>query len=169
MRRKLFVLALVAGALASASPALADQPVITVEEINRTRISGPLSQRCGFPVQVQTVGTLRTTTFFDESGAIVRQIITAPNISTTYTNLNTGDSIKTRHPFPEHFEFEPDGTGTGVFTGLRLLAVEPGEGVISITAGRREFETNLTHRVLEVIEDVGVTFTRESICQTLSD
>ena len=89
---------------------------------------------CGFPVEQHDKGTLRFTSWFDESGVRTRQIVTAPRLRITYTNPETGASVSSQNPYVAHKTDNPDGSVTIAFTGL-VFAL-PGGGQAYVTSGR---------------------------------
>jgi hypothetical protein len=127
-----------------ATMASAAEPIITVVEVDSTSTSASLTQRCGFQVDVHSVGTIRSIVFLDETGTPSQIILTAQGqLTDTYTNSNTGATSVVFHPFSDHFTREPDGTWLGVYTGVRQLVVAPGEGVDRVWTGRWEFTARI--------------------------
>lgn len=89
---------------------------------------------CGFPVEEHFVATLHLVSWFDESGARTRQIVTAPGAGVTWTNRVTGTSVTTANPFAVHKRDNPDGSTTIAFTGLRFAL--HGQGRAYVDSGR---------------------------------
>jgi hypothetical protein len=89
---------------------------------------------CGFVVEEHDVATLHFVSWFDESGARVRQVVTAPGAHITWTNPATGASVTTANPYVVHKRDNPDGSATIAFTGL-VFAI-PGGGRAYVDSGR---------------------------------
>ena len=94
----------------------------------------PIDERftfdCGFPVEEHFVATLHLVSWFDESGARTKQIVTAPGARITWTNLVTDASVTTSNPFAVHKRDNPDGSSTIAFTGLRFALHGPGQAYV---------------------------------------
>ena len=120
----------------AATPALADTPVREWVTIDETFVWDD----CGFPVQQHDTLRLRFVSWFDDSGNRQRQVVVAPGARSTYTNLDTGDSVTAVNPFAVHKTDNPDGSVTIAFTGLafaihggRKSYVSSGRAVILFT------------------------------------
>ena len=132
MTRTITLIAIAAAAaLVFAAPgALAAAPVQEVIQIDDTFTHS----NCGFPVEEHVQATLRSTSWYDESGARTREIVTASRSTITWTNLDTGASVTTASPYVVHKTDNPDGTTTIAFTGL-VLALNDG-GQVYVASGR---------------------------------
>ena len=71
---------------------------------------------CSFPIQGHVTGNIRTTTFFDKAGNVIREISVFPQARVTFSA--NGKSISTVTPSVERFTFNPDGSATLTITGL---------------------------------------------------
>jgi hypothetical protein len=89
---------------------------------------------CGFALEQHDVLTLQFTSWYDESGQRIRQIVTAPGARITYTNPATGASVTAVNPFVVHKRDNPDGSMTIAFTGL-FFAIH-GAGQSYVDSGR---------------------------------
>ena len=130
--RRLSILVTIAAAtlLAVSTPALAAAPVherVTVDDTFTWSF-------CGFPVQERLTGTLQFISWFDESGARTRQIVTAPGARITWTNLSTGASVTSANTYVAHKRDNPDGTVTIAFTGI-VFSINGG-GRAHVDSGR---------------------------------
>jgi hypothetical protein len=69
---------------------------------------------CGFPLLAHVEQTVKLTTFYDADGNPVRGILRGP-ITVTFTNGDTGETIRLAIPGPSFFDAEGNlirGTGT---------------------------------------------------------
>jgi hypothetical protein len=89
MPRKVLVLAVVVTVLGVASSASATKPIRETNEQGDFVIRN----QCAFPVFGHIDGTEIITTFVDQAGTPVKQIVTFPNNRITLTNLRSGASI----------------------------------------------------------------------------
>ena len=90
---------------------------------------------CGFLVEEHAVGKLHLISWLDDTGARIRQIVTAPGLHITWRNPLTGASVTTANTYVAHKQFNPDGSLTVAFTGL-VFAVS-GSGAAFVEAGRK--------------------------------
>ena len=90
---------------------------------------------CGFLVEEHAVGKLHLISWLDDTGARIRQIVTAPGLHITWRNPLTGASVTTANTYVAHKQFNPDGSLTVAFTGL-VFAVNGG-GAGFVEAGRK--------------------------------
>jgi hypothetical protein len=116
-------------------PALAAPPTRTIEHVDET-FPSRLSEQCGFDVLLRLKGTIRTTEFVDRNGELTRALTTYPGLFYTFINAETGESVTSRSPDPEHITVTPDGSTTITVTGLVMHVVVPGSGVVAAQAGR---------------------------------
>jgi hypothetical protein len=126
----LLAVAIVTSLVAAAASAHAAAPVKERLAIDETfTFDG-----CGFAVEEHDVLTLQFTSWYDESGQRLRQIVTAPGARITYTNPATGASVTAVNPFVVHKLDNPDGSSTISFTGL-VFAIH-GAGQTYVDSGR---------------------------------
>jgi len=123
------VLALGPGGVARAVP-----PVhFPVEHVDETfTIEG----ECDFPVTVHVEGDVRHTQFFDQAGTEIRDLTVFPNFRVTFTNPETGKSISTVSPAPEHVTINPDGSFVITITGLQGHLIVGGGPPLAADVGR---------------------------------
>ena len=113
MRYRFAVVLALLIALAAPVPAQADQPVREVIPLP----PDATTEACGFPVLVQTVGTIIRRTWLDAQGNPVRAIETYPGVKYVLTNLETQKQIQFSIVGPAFYEFRPDGSFTVTGTG----------------------------------------------------
>lgn len=89
---------------------------------------------CGFAVEEHDEATLHFISWYDPSGARLRQIVAAPGSRITWTNVATGDAVTTVNPYVVHKLDHPDGSATIAFTGLQFVL--PGGGRAYVDSGR---------------------------------
>lgn len=124
----------VAGLALSALPAQAARPEVFVLHVDDTYPSRT-SEDCGFDILAHVEGTMRFTDFVDSAGDPVRSLVTYPRLTYTFTNVETGESVTSRSPDPEHYTWNADGSFILTVTGLVLHWLVPGQGVAG-QAGR---------------------------------
>ena len=133
--RRMAVVALTAlvllSSLVAASVASAGAPVREVVTIDDTFTWDD----CGFLVEEHAVGKLILSSWYDDTGARTRKLVTAPGLRITWRNPLTGASVSTANPYVAHMRDNPDGSLTVAFTGL-VFAVNGG-GAAYVEAGRR--------------------------------
>jgi hypothetical protein len=128
----------------AASPALAAKP-------DRQFIGGPFefvlpSEVCGFDVMLSsTTNNEYDTTFFDQSGAPVREIISG-KLFVTLTNVDTGKSIDVNASGPAHSDLV---AGENFSEGLTLIFLP---GTLFLHAGR--YDLNVQEGNGRVLVDV---------------
>jgi hypothetical protein len=123
--------------------AFADTPTRIAFEVDETFQSGFLTQRCGIPVWVHREGSGTTTLFYDNAGALIREIDTFPaGIRWTYYAPSTGKSFTEVIHSPVMILF-PDGTDVGA------LAIVIFNGVVR-TSGPGS-PRNVGRQVLEAV------------------
>jgi hypothetical protein len=121
---------------------------------------------CGFPVLVHSEGRDGiVTSFSDEGGNVVRQILVFPGNSQSFTNLITGESIAVPTSGPGFWQFNPDDssslTGTGPWTWIpNPVTGDPG---IFYTTGRfvatfdpagNQTSFDLTGRIVDLCAEI---------------
>jgi hypothetical protein len=117
MRKLLFLLTVLL-AVTVAAPASASKPV---REINPGQDDAVITDQCAFPVLGHVDGIEIITTFTDRAGNPVKQIVTFPGNTLTFTNLDSGTSV------------------TVVATGSSQLRAEPGGSVSARVMGHGPF------------------------------
>ena len=123
---------LITGAFAPRVQIQGGRPLIWRQDVDDTFTTG----YCGFPMQVHTTGTGVFHLFLDSNGNFQRLIITAPTTTLTFTNLDTGKSVRTPSVNMVLDQANPDGTGTQSLRGLLWHLVVPGQGLVTADVGR---------------------------------
>ena len=107
MLRKLLPVWSVLFALAIASPASASKPV---REIHPSQGDAVITDQCAFPVLGHIDGAEIITTWFDDAGNPVKQIVSFPGNRLTLTNLESGTSITVMATGSSQLRARPDGS-----------------------------------------------------------
>jgi hypothetical protein len=115
-------------ALGPAASALAAPPDRFSFEVDDTGLSRT-SEDCGFDIMLHVEGTIRVLDFLDQDGSQTRTLVTYPRLTYTFSNAETGESVTSRSPDPEHLTWNADGSGTLRVTGLVLHWLVPGGGM----------------------------------------
>jgi len=150
---KIFALAATAAAatlLAIAPAAVAEKPVTTVIQLDRTGTIAAGPNTCPFPFAFHTEGTLRETVFSDG-----KDVTHAIDFHVTYTNPANGKSLTTVLAGPIVVEPNGDGTVTVTINGNDGHLTAPGEGSIFAAVGK-----------LVYIADAGDPFTPLTIVKS---
>jgi hypothetical protein len=134
VRRKVFplvVLGAVAAALATALPALADQPVVTVTTVDHSRTIPASPDYCPFPFVLHTQGTYHEAVY--PSG---KDVTWAVDFHITYTNPANGKSVTSAFAGPFTEVPNPDGTITVTVDGNNGHFTASGQGTLWAEVGR---------------------------------
>jgi len=133
MRTKWLPAAIAAAAVAAvlAPAAVADQPVTTITQVDRTftLLAGP--NFCPFPFVVHSEGTFRETVF--SNGGDVTHAV---DFHITYTNPANGKMLATVLAGPFIVEPNGDGTVTVTINGNNGHLTVPGEGTVFADVGK---------------------------------
>jgi len=121
----LLALPLVVAPAASAAAAAPDRWSISVDDTFWSRTS----EDCGFDILLHLQGTIRGADFYAGDGTLLRSLTTYPNLTYTFSNATTGESVTSHSPDPEHWTWNADGSATLKVTGLVLHWLVPGHGV----------------------------------------
>jgi hypothetical protein len=122
MRRLAVVLLLTVLALVVATPsALAAPPTHERVPVDVHFVD---ESSCGFPIEIRQTGFVIAIDWVDENG-VSRHFEAAPQLKTTLTNLDTGESIRIIIAGPVHITESPDGSLTVVGTGNWLFHNNP--------------------------------------------
>lgn len=114
-----------------APAALADQPAVTITQIDRTRTLAASPDTCPFPIVIHSTGTRRVTTYSD--GKVVTHL---DDFHLTYTNPETGKSVSTALAGPEIVQPNGDGTVTVTVNGNNGHFTAPGQGTVFADVGK---------------------------------
>ena len=135
MRRGLLLLSTLLIVLAVASAASASKPT---REIVPGQADVVFTDQCGFPVLGHIEGGEIITTFTDNAGNFVKEIVVFPGNKSTLTNLDTGKSITLPVTGSASVRLQPDGSVVYTGTGHGLFAPNPvtGEPGIWYLSGR---------------------------------
>jgi hypothetical protein len=134
-RRFLAVAAAALTGFIAAGTAAASPPERSTFQIDDTFLSGT-SEDCGFDILLHLEGSIVVTDFLDEHGELVRSLVTYPGLFYTFINAETGRSVTSRSPDPEHYTMDADGSLTIMVTGLVMRVSVPGSGEQAVQAGR---------------------------------
>ena len=166
--RKLLAAAIGAFALvAMATPA-------TAAEVTRTPLpsTGKISlpHLCGFGVRLDLVNDETLTSFFDNNGTLVKQVISGSSFG-TFTNLSSGKTINENFSGPAQFTFNQDGSITISADGPQGFVVPLlGLGAVPLT----QFLVGSGHIVYNISPKTGITLVSkvgsfQDVCPMLSE
>ena len=116
--------------------AFAAEPTVQFQSLDQSYILPRLSARCGFPVLKQVTGTMRITTFYDQSGQVSKVLMTGPAGRITLTNLTTGTSYTSNSAGSEHIIYDNGQLVSDTTTGLYESINVPGAGQVFVEVGR---------------------------------
>jgi hypothetical protein len=114
MLRKLLFLSTVLVALAVTTPASASTPT---REIHPSQDDVVIADQCAFPVLGHIDGVEIITTWTDDAGSPVKQIVTFPGNTVTFTNMESGTSVTIMGTGSSQLRAEPDGSVSARSTG----------------------------------------------------
>ena len=138
LRLGVLVAVMVVGALAASTAATAGRPSHSVETFDNVfTIPAAPEGPCAFAIQGHATGTVKTTSFFDSAGNLVREISVFPGPRVTFTA--NGKSISTVTPSVQHFNVNPDGSATLAITGLSGHLIVHGGPPLAADVGRIVF------------------------------
>jgi hypothetical protein len=168
MRKGRLIVAMLVFALlaAAASTARAAAPTVEVVPIDESFSPPLLSAACGFTVTRDVQGTLTIRTFYDASGAFVRELDQYRLVETLSANGkalvgHTNQNITTR--------LRADGSFTVAVAGTDFRVAVPGSGISFGSAGRLVLRFAADNTFLGVEQDVGnVQSDFGALCQALA-
>jgi hypothetical protein len=109
MRRRIVFLSTVLFALSIMPSAFASKPI---REVHASQDDGLITGQCAFPVLGHIEGPEIITTFIDKAGDPVKQIVTFPGNTVTFTNMDSGTSVTVMGTGSSQLRAEPDGSLT---------------------------------------------------------
>ena len=115
-------------ALAPSSAAFAASPTTETTSYDS---STTLTDWCAFPITFTVAGSLITTSFYDQNGNLVRQLLRTPNTSLTFSA--NGKTLTSKTPAPAIIDFTDN---TLTVMGSESLFTAPGSGVVQAMVGR---------------------------------
>jgi hypothetical protein len=119
-------------AVTTGSPASADGPTHSVEELEFTLAEHPyFTEVCGFPVSLHVWGSWNVVSWTDADGDLTKEIRNFRFRSTTTAN---GVSINGSTMGPEMWTYAEDGSSTGQLRGVVNRRI-PGQGTVVLYAG----------------------------------
>ena len=130
MRALAFV---VVAAAASAQP-----PTVELVPVNEVTVFSGADSPCPFDTVFTGTGTVKVTTFYDESGTPVRQTVHG---ALTHTFGSAWHTLVSNGPAPVHVDLA---TGEMVDTGKEYAFHVPGDGVVFGADGRLTFAADGT-------------------------
>src|SRR5262245_8934459 len=120
-------------ALATTVGAAATAPVVTVTEVDRTRVLAASPTTCPFDFVIHTEGVRRDTVLSAGRHMIMR------HVHVTYTNPVSGRSVSTPLAGPVIIEPNGDGTVTVTVDGNDGRFTDEGQGLVFADTGRLVF------------------------------
>jgi len=122
------VVAAVAGVFAAAAAARA--PTVELMPVNDVTVFSGADSPCPFDIVFTGTGTVKVTTFYDDSGTPVRQSIHG---ALTHTIGSAWHTLVSNGPAPVHVDLA---TGNMVVTGKEFAFHVPGDGIVFGQDGR---------------------------------
>lgn len=139
MRRVALLLSILALPLAVTATAAANTTQTEVVTVHQT---DPFPA-CSFPLELRVDGSFKVTSYFDNSGTLLKGIVTnfRGPLTLTATNPANGKSTTTQsQTFVDFVTFNPDGSvASESLNGLIYNFVAPGLGTILHSTGRLVF------------------------------
>jgi hypothetical protein len=132
-------------------------------------LTGPApgaSALCGFPIERDINGVLIQTTFFDKAGNPTRFLEVAPGFKVTFINPANGNTVSYPNVFSQHVTFNADGSVDVAFAGLIIRLIIPGEGNVTLDAGRLLLNIS-ADGVETVVQESGPSGSFQPICDYL--
>jgi hypothetical protein len=136
--RRLVLPALLLAALALPAASAATAPSVETLQVDDAQVLTGADSPCPFDVTFTSTGTVKVTTFFDGSGAPVRQTIHG---SLTHTLFSQWHTLVSKGPAPVHIDLA---SGQMVDTGMEFSFHLPGDGIVLGQAGRATFAADGT-------------------------
>jgi hypothetical protein len=130
------VVAAVAGVFAAAAAARA--PTVELMPVNDVTVFSGADSPCPFDIVFTGTGTVKMTTFYDESGTPVRQSVHG---ALTHTIGSAWHTLVSNGPAPVHLDLV---SGDMVLTGKEYAFHVPGDGVVFGVDGRLTFAADGT-------------------------
>ncbi|HSL29248.1 MAG TPA: hypothetical protein VK900_08630 [Anaerolineales bacterium] len=118
--------------------ALAAKPEMFTIPVDDTLVLGSCD---GFDVIEQVQGKIKVSTHFDQDGNFVMEIARF-SLRHTYTNSETGASLRSPDVGIDKIRVHEDGSGTVAVVGIVAHIVVPGEGPVFTHLGRIVFDIN---------------------------
>jgi hypothetical protein len=146
MRRFALVLTVGLLALAFATTASANTTTTTFTTISDTFFDAAAAEVCGFPIFATINGSFKQTNYYDNSGSLVKSIITdfGGPFYVRITNPETGKYVTSQSAaIAEILTFNPDGSlASDTIAGIYINDIVPGLGTIRQRIGRVVFDGN---------------------------
>ena len=151
---------LAAAVLAAAFPAAAAATAPTVElvQVNEVTVFTGADSPCPFDTVFTGTGTVKVTTFYDESGTPVRQSIHG---ALKHTFGSAWHTLVSNGPAPVHVDLT---TGNIVDTGKEYAFHVPGDGIVFGVDGRLIFAADGT----ELAFDGNSVLNTDELCAALA-
>jgi hypothetical protein len=128
--RGLLVAAVGAVAVLVPTTAAAQPPTVELVQINDVQVLSGADSPCPFDITFTSTGTVTRTTYYDSSGAPVRQSIHG---ALTHTLFSAWHTLVSNGPAPVHIDLA---TGQMVDTGMEFAFHLPGDGIVLGQSGR---------------------------------
>ena len=132
MTARLSVIVPVLAAVAALFPlaASAQPPTVDLVPVNDVQVFAGADSPCPFDITFTGTGTIRVTTYYDSSGAPIRQSIHG---ALTHTIFSAWHTLVSNGPAPVHIDLA---TGQMVDTGKEFAFHVPGDGIVFGQSGR---------------------------------
>jgi hypothetical protein len=128
--RGLMVVAAAFVAAAFPAAAAAREPTVELVPVNDVTVFSGADSPCPFDIVFSGTGTVKMTTFYDESGTPVRQSVHG---ALTHTIGSAWHTLVSNGPAPVHVDLT---TGNMVVTGKEFAFHVPGDGIVFGQDGR---------------------------------
>jgi hypothetical protein len=110
--------------------AAAQPPTVELVPVNDVQVLSGSDSPCPFDVTFTGTGTIRLTTYYDDSGAPVRQTVHG---ALTHTIFSAWHTLVSNGPAPVHIDLA---SGQMVDTGKEYAFHVPGDGIVLGQSGR---------------------------------
>jgi hypothetical protein len=128
--RSLFIAIAVVVPLACPLTAAAQPPTVELVQANDVQVFAGADSPCPFDITFTGTGTIKRTTYYDNSGTPIRQSIHGALTHTLYSAWHT---LVSNGPAPVHLDLT---SGEMVDTGKEFAFHVPGDGIVFGQSGR---------------------------------
>lgn len=135
-RRLVLVILTILLSLTLVTSVLAAQPELITIPVDDTFVFGSCD---GFDVIEHVEGRVKISTHFDKDGNVPMEIVRF-SLRHTYTNSETGASLRSQDVGIDKIRFEQDGSITVAVIGIVAHVVVPGEGPVFSHLGKIVFD-----------------------------
>ena len=110
--------------------AVAQSPTVQLIPVNDVQVFTGANSPCSFDITLTGTGTITLTTYYDQSGAPLRETVHG---ALTHTIFSAWQTLTSNGPAPVHIDLA---SGQMVDTGKELAFHVPGDGVVFGQSGR---------------------------------